>query len=207
MQEINTLAEDAQLDMLIFFLFIAHIQAVIIPIILGINSINKFKYLKNNSLIPFGFFFLGLASMFEMIDHTQTSWIYVNHSSFFNFLFYSFLSLGLGSLSISVIKDSLNIKINVLLCFFTIVFYLIFDKSISIFCQAIISFILIANWGRTFRDWLLILYPIFGIIFTTFFGANLSSTGDQFWHIFIGPSGTISVFTFYSILNRSDKKY
>jgi len=32
-------------------------------------------------LIPFGFIFLGLASISEMIDHTQTSWIYVDHSS------------------------------------------------------------------------------------------------------------------------------
>ena len=52
-----------------------------------------------------------------------------------------------------------------------------------------------------------IAYPIFGIIFTTFFGTSLSITGNQIWHIFIGPSGTISVLTFYLILNRSKKKF
>ena len=57
-----------------------------------------------------------------------------------------------------------------------------------------------------FKDWLFIAYPIFGIFFTTFFGANLSITGNQIWHIFIGPSGSISVITFYLVLKRSKNK-
>ena len=93
--------------MFFLILFFAHFQAVVIPIFLGIKSINRFKHLKNNKIIPFGFIFLGLASMSEMIDHTHTSWIYVDHSSLYNWLFYSFLSLGLTCLSISVIKINL----------------------------------------------------------------------------------------------------
>ena len=69
-----------------------------------------------------------------------------------------------------------------------------------------ISVSLIVNWQKFFKDLLLIAYPIFGIIFTTLFGINLSTTGEQFWHIFIGPSGTISVITFYLILIRSKNK-
>jgi hypothetical protein len=57
-----------------------------------------------------------------------------------------------------------------------------------------------------FKDWIFIAYPIFGIAFTTFFGTNLSITGNQIWHIFIGPSGTISVITFYLVLKRSKNK-
>ena len=187
-------------------LFLVHFQATIIPIILGIKSINKFKNLKNSSLLPFGFIFLGLASMFEMIDHHNTNWIYVNHSSVFNWLFYSFLALGLTSLSISAIKNKLTIVINLLLTIGSIVSYFLFGKNISLFFQVIISLFLIISWQRLFKDWLFILYPIFGIIFTTFFGTNLSITGNQIWHIFIGPSGTISVLTFYLVLNRSKKK-
>ena len=84
-----------------FYLFLVHLQAVIVPIIIGIKSINKFKNIKNNFFIPYGFFFLGFASMFEMIDHTKTDWIYIDHSSLFNWLFYCFLALGLTNLSIS----------------------------------------------------------------------------------------------------------
>ena len=189
-----------------FILFFAHLQAVVVPILFGIKSINKFKNIKNHILIPFGFIFLGLASMFEMIDHTKTNWIYIDHSSFFNWLFYTFLALGLTSLTISVIKNKFAIGINIFLCFCSVFSYLLIDKTITLILQVIISMFLIINWQQMFKDWLFIAYPIFGIIFTTFFGTNLSITGDQIWHVFIGPSGTISVITFYLILQRSNKK-
>ena len=186
-------------------LLLAHFQAAIIPILLGIRSTNKFKHLSKNKLIPFGFIFLGLASIFEMIDHTHTSWIYVDHSSIFNWLFYSFLSLGLTCLSISVIKNKFIQTTNLCISFCSIISYFLFDKTIALFFQAIISVFLIINWHRIFKDWILILYPIFGIICTTFFGTNLSNSGEQFWHVFIGPSGTISVLSFYLVLQRYDK--
>jgi len=197
------------LEFILFFsiLLFAHFQAAVIPIILGIKSFNKFKQINKNKLITFGFISLGLASIFEMIDHTQTSWIYVDHSSLFNWLFYSFLSLGLTCLSISVLKNKFIQTINFCIAFCSIISYFLFDKTIALLFQVIISIFLIINWQRTFKDWLFILYPIFGIFFTTFFGTNLSSSGDQFWHILIGPSGTISVLTFYLVLKRSDKKF
>ena len=192
--------------MLFPILLIAHLQAAVIPIILGFKSFNKFKHINRNKILPFGFIFLGLASISEMIDHTQTSWIYVDHSSLFNWLFYSFLSLGLTFLSISVIKNKFIQTINLCISFCSVISYFLFDKTIALSLQIIISIFLIINWQRIFKDWLLILYPIFGIFFTVFFGTNLSISGDQFWHIFIGPSGTISVLTFYVVLKRSDKK-
>ena len=184
----------------------AHFQAVVIPLFLGIKSINKFKKIKNNFLIPFGFSSLGLASMFEMIDHTQTHWIYIDHSSIYNWLFYSFLSLGLTTLSISVIKNNLFIRINLFLSFCSIVSYLLVDKKVALLFQIIISFFLIINWQRFFKDWFFILYPIFGIIFTSFFGTYLSLSNNQIWHIFIGPSGSISVITFYIVLMRYENR-
>ena len=188
-------------------LLFAHFQAVIIPILLGIRSINKFRNVSNEKLIPFGFIFLGLGSICEMIDHIQTYWIYVNHSSLFNWLFYSFLSLGLTCLSISVIKNKLIQTTILCMSLCSIISYFLFNKSIALLFQVIISIFLIINWQRIFKDWLLILYPIFGIFLTTFFGTKLSISGDQFWHILIGPSGTISVLTFYLVLKRSNKNF
>ena len=188
--------------MFFFILFVVHLQAVIVPILIGLHSVNKFRNFKNQKLIPFGFIFLGFASLAEMIDHANTSWIYVDHSSLFNWLFYSFLSLGLTSLSISVIKNKVNISILLFLSFSSIVSYILFGKIIALFFQVIISIFLIVIWQKIFKDWLLILYPIFGIFLTTLFGTNLTVSGNQFWHILIGPSGTISVLTFYIILKR-----
>ena len=186
-------------------LILVHFLAALIPIILGFKSFNKFEHINKNKIIPYGFIFLGLASVCEMIDHSKTSWIYVDHSSLFNWLFYSFLSLGLTFLSISITKNTIVKTSNLCITICSIISYFLFDKTIALFFQAIISIFLIINWQRFFKDWLLILYPIFGIILTTFFGTNLSNSGNQFWHILIGPSGTISVLTFYLVLKRSKK--
>ena len=187
-------------------LFLAHLQAVLIPIFLGIKSNKRFKQIKFSIITPYAFISLGLASMFEMIDHTATDWIYVDHSSIFNWLFYSFLSIGLSLFTISVTKDKLNISINILLIFAVILSYWLLGKTTSLLFQVIISFFLISGWWIRFKDWIFIIYPITGVLLTTFFGIMLSSSGAQIWHLFIGPSGTISVLTFYSVLNRSRKK-
>ena len=189
------------------FIVLAHLQAIIIPIFMGIKSINKFNYIKNAKLISWGFVSLGLASMFEMIDHTQTEWIYIDHSSLFNWLFYSFLSIGLTFLSISVIENKNLILTNLLTCILAVSFYWIFGKSFTLVFQVLISIFLIINWQKKFKDWIFIAYPIFGIFLTTFLGIKLSLSANQIWHIFIGPSGTISVLAFYLVLNRSRKRF
>ena len=50
-------------DKNLFFsiLLLVHFQAAIIPILLGIRSINKLKHILKNKFIPLGFIFLGLA--------------------------------------------------------------------------------------------------------------------------------------------------
>ena len=196
-----------KINLFFLILFLAHFQAVVIPLFLGIKSINRFKKVKNYSLIPFGFTFLGLASMFEMIDHTQTDWIYISHSSFYNWLFYSFLCLGLTCLSISVLKKKFTIGINLFFSLSSIFSYLLIDKKVAILLQIIISIFLIISWQKFFKDWLLIFYPIFGIVFTIFFGTKLLISNNQIWHIFIGPSGAVSVLTFYFVLMRYENKH
>ena len=192
--------------MLSLTLYLAHLQAIFIPLYIALKSKNKFKHIYNYPLLNFGFTFLGLASMFEMFDHFKTEWIYINHSSLFNWLFYSSLALGLTSLSISVLKNKFLIIFSSLLCMSSICTYWPVGKSLTIFFQILISIFLIINWQNRFKDHLIIAYPIFGILFTTIFGINLVSSNNQIWHIFIGPSGSISVLTFYLILKRSAKK-
>ena len=193
--------------MFFIILFIAHIQSVIIPIILAFKSINNFKQLSNYNFIPFGFLSIGFASIFEIIDHTYTDWIYVNHSTKWNWLFYSFLSLGLTLLSISITSKKRIIFINSFFCLGVISSYWIYGKSAALIFQALISLYLIINWTKKFKDWIIFAYPVFGILLTTTFGSNLDLTSNQIWHIFIGPSGSISVLTFYFVLKRSKHYY
>jgi len=187
-------------------LLLVHLQAVLIPILIGIKSINRFKQIRFPLLPPFAFISLGLASMFEMFDHTTTDWIYVDHSSIYNWLFYSFLSIGLSFFTISVAKNKSIITSNILLIIAAVFSYWLLDKSTTLLIQILISILLISQWWKRFKDWVFFLYPITGVIFTTFFGILLSSSGKQIWHVFIGPSGTISVLAFYAVLKRSRKK-
>ena len=189
--------------MFFIILFIAHIQSVIIPIILALKSSNNFKKLPNYNFIPFGFLSIGFASIFEIIDHTYTDWIYVNHSTKWNWLFYSFLSLGLTLLSISITSKKRMIFLNSFFCLGVISSYWIYGKYAALIFQALISLYLIINWTKKFKDWIIFAYPVFGILLTTTFGSNLDLTSNQIWHIFIGPSGSISVLTFYFVLKRS----
>ena len=80
--------------------------------------------------------------MFEMIDHTQTEWIYIDHSSLFNWLFYSFLSIGLTFLSISITKNKYLVLTNLLTCILAITSYWIFGKSLTLVFQVLISIFL-----------------------------------------------------------------
>ena len=187
-------------------MFLAHLQAVLIPISLGIKSKKKFKQISLPFLTPYAFISLGLASMFEMFDHTTTDWIYKDHTSIFNWLFYSFLSIGLSFFTISVAKNKSIIATNFVLIIAAIFSYWFLGKSSTLLFQVFISILLISQWWIRFKDWVFLLYPITGVFFTTFFGIILSSSGEQIWHLFIGPSGTISVLAFYSVLNRSRKK-
>ena len=187
-------------------LLLAHLQAFLIPILIGTKSIKKFNQIRFPSLIPFAFISLGFASMFEMFDHTNTDWIYVDHSSIYNWLFYSFLSIGLSLFTISVANKKQVIICNIFLIIASIFSYWFLGKTTTLFIQVLISFLLISKWWSRFKDWVIFIYPITGVIFTTFFGVLLSSSGEQIWHIFIGPSGTLSVLAFYAVLKRSRKR-
>ena len=84
--------------------------------------------------------------MFEMIDHTTTNWIYIDHSSIFNWLFYSFLSIGLSLFTISVAKNKLIIATSTLLISAVIFSYWFIGKSTTLLFQVLISIILISQW-------------------------------------------------------------
>ena len=164
-------------------LLLAHLQAFLIPILIGIKSINRFKQIRFPLLPPFAFISLGLASMFEMFDHTTTDWIYVDHSSIYNWLFYSFLSIGLSFFTISVAKNKSIITSNILLIIAAVFSYWLLGKSTTLLIQVLISILLISQWWRRFEDWVFFIYPITGVFFTTFFGILLSSSGLSLIHI------------------------
>ena len=138
-----------------------------------------------------------------MLDHTETSWIYINRISGWNGLFYAGLAGGLASLTAAV---SENKKLRILLYVIVIAgiaAYSSLGKGVTISLQSIITVIFLAQWWKRFHDPLLWVYPICGVVLTTVFGGMLSASGDQMWHVFIGPAGSISLMTIWILLNRT----
>jgi hypothetical protein len=63
--------------------------------------------------------------------------------------------------------------------------------------------VMLRLWWRSFHDPLLWLYPLFTVGLTTLFGALLNASGDQLWHLFIGPAGSLSLLVLHAILRRA----
>ena len=108
--------------------------------------------------------------MFEMFDHTTTDWVYVDHSSIYNWLFYSFFSLGLSLFTNSVAKNKSIITTNIYLIFAAVSSYCFLGKSTTLLIKVLISILLISQWWSRFKDWVFFIYPITGVIFLYFLG-------------------------------------
>ena len=74
-----------------------HLQAVLVPLWVAMHC--RGWWLKS------GFVCFSLASLAEMVDHTTTDWVYVNHNSFFNGVFYGALATGLALLTAAVSRS------------------------------------------------------------------------------------------------------
>ena len=193
-------------------LLLAHIQAVIIPAWIasrvGARNSRLRDVLPNGgiSFLLLGFTCFSIAAFAEMLDHTETSWVYINRLSGWNGLFYAGLAGGLASLAASVTANkSLRVLLYIIVAA-GIIAYPLLGKGVTISLQSIITIIFLAQWWKRFRDPLLWVYPICGVVLTTVFGGMLSASGDQIWHVFIGPAGSISLITLWILLNRAKSK-
>ena len=81
--------------------------------------------------------------------------------------------------------------------------YMLLGKGVTISVQSILTIVFLVQWWKRFRDPLLWVYPLSGVVLTAIFGAMLTSSGDQIWHLFIGPAGSIGLIVLWIILNRA----
>ena len=194
-------------------LLLAHLQAVLIPAWIASRISSRKSTLRavlpngGISLLLIGFICFSMAAFAEMLDHTETNWIYINRLSGWNGLFYAGLAGGLASLTASVTANKTLRVLLYALVIAGIAAYPLLGKGITISLQSIITIIFLAQWWNRFHDPLLWIYPICGVVLTTVFGGMLSASGDQIWHVFIGPVGSISLVTLWIILNRADRKW
>ena len=201
-------------DKSLFFvvLLLAHIQAVLVPAWIASRISSRKSTIRTVlpnggiSFLVLGFTCFSIAAFAEMLDHTETDWIYINRLSGWNGLFYAGLAGGLASLTASVTANKTLRALLYALLIAGIVAYPLLGKGVTISLQSIITIIFLAQWWRRFHDPILWIYPICGVVLTTVFGGMLGSSGDQIWHVFIGPAGSISVITLWILLNRAERK-
>ena len=196
---------------MIFFiaLLLAHLQAVLIPVCIAYRITSrksKFRFVLPDggvSLLRFGFICFSVAALSETVDHSGTDWIYVNHLSGWNGLFYAALAAGLASMT-SAVTEKKQFRILFYLMVVVGAFaYLLLGKGVTISVQSILTIVFLVQWWKRFRDPLLWVYPLSGVVLTAIFGAMLTSSGDQLWHLFIGPAGSIGLIVLWVILNRA----
>ena len=168
-------------------LVVMHLQAVLVPLGVALRC--------RGWLLKAGFCCFALASLAEMVDHTTTNWIYVNHISVFNGVFYGSLAAGLALLTASASRSRQWRLPLLLLTLLVMTAYPLAGKTVAIALQTLLVILMLLQWWKRFSDRRLWLYPLFGVVLTTGAGAMLTSSGDPLWHLVIGPCGSLSVLT------------
>ena len=182
---------------MVIALILVHLQAVVVPLWVALRCRTR--------LLRAGFSCFALASLAEMVDHTTTAWIYVNRISVFNGVFYGALAAGLALLTAAVSRSSRWRLPLLLLALAAFAAYPLAGKGMAIALQSLLLILMLRQWWRCFADPRLWLYPLFGVVLTTGFGALLTSSGDPLWHLLIGPCGSLSVLALGWVLQRGSK--
>lgn len=194
----------------LILLVIAHLQAVALAWGLALLAGRGLPQLRRrlppgaNRRLMLAFGCYGLAALAESLDHTRTDWVYVNQLSLWNGVFFAALASGLALLAAAVRGGRRLHGLLLALVVASCLGYASVGKAGPIAAQVLLLVVMLQLWWRCFRDWRLWLYPLFTVGLTTLFGALLNSSGDQIWHLFIGPSGSLSLLLLWLILRRAE---
>ena len=178
-------------------LVVVHLQAMLVPLWVAMRC--------RGLLLKSGFVCFSMASLAEMVDHTTTDWVYVNHNSFFNGVFYGALATGLALMTAAVSRSSSWRLPLLLITTAAIAAYPLAGKSVAIVLQSLLLVLMLSQWWRRFGDWRLWIYAFFGVVLTTGIGILLVQSRDPIWHLFIGPCGSLSVMSLGWVLRRGSQ--
>ena len=191
-------------------LVFAHLQAVAVAAAAAWTVSRRLPRLATRlpagaiPLLAAGFGCFSLAALAETLDHTSTRWLYVNQTSTLNGLFFTGLAAGITLLAAALSRSARWRAALLALLPLSAAGYALAGKGPAIATQTLALAAMLHLWWRAFHDWRLWLYPLFTVGLTTTFGALLNASGDQIWHLFIGPAGSISLLLLWSILRRAE---
>jgi hypothetical protein len=145
-------------------------------------------------LIYFGFASIAVSATYEIAEHIGDDWFYESQISALNHLFYTFSTVGLCLIALGLRKSKL---LDILLVASLIVVPLTYgvndSKSLMLTLTLIPALIFVYNWYAVMKDWRVFLYLLFTNILSLGFGLALIATGQQVFHVFIGPFAGIGL--------------
>lgn len=150
--------------------------------------------LRSLPIIYWGYACFAVATSYEVAEHMNDDWFYISQISGLNNLFYSFLAFGLGLIAIGLRKNTL-LDVVLLACMVAMpILYGFNDSKTAIqLPQFAIAAIFVYKWYAVMKDWRVFLYLLFSNVVGLGFGIALIATGNQVFHLFIGPAGSIAL--------------
>ncbi|MEL6814744.1 MAG: hypothetical protein AAFP03_08010 [Cyanobacteria bacterium J06598_3] len=150
--------------------------------------------LRSLPFIYWGYACFAVATSYEIAEHIGDQWIYVSQLSGLNNLFYSFIVAGLGLIAMGLRKNRLLDFLTLASIAATPLLYGVNGgKNLMQVAQLLIAIIFMYQWYTVMKDWRVFLYLLFSNGLALGAGIALIATGNQVFHIFIGPLSAIAL--------------
>ncbi len=145
-------------------------------------------------LIYYGFACFAIAASYEIAEHIGDQWLYESQISSLNRLFYTFITAGLCLIALGLRKSRvLDILLIASLIAVPLTYGVNDSKSLMQAISLIPALIFVYNWYVVMRDWRVFLYLLFSNGLALGFGIALIATGQQVFHVFVGPASAIAL--------------
>ncbi len=145
-------------------------------------------------LIYYGFACFAISASYEIAEHIGDQWLYESQISPLNRLFYTFITAGLCLIALGLRKSRvLDILLIASLIAVPLTYGVNDSKSLMQAISLIPALIFVYNWYVVMRDWRVFLYLLFSNGLALGFGIALIATGQQVFHVFVGPASAIAL--------------
>lgn len=145
-------------------------------------------------LIYFGFACFAISASYEIAEHIGDDWLYESQISPLNRLFYTFITAGLCLIALGLRKSTLLDSLLIASLIAVPLTYGVNDsKSLMQLISLVPAVIFVYNWYVVMRDWRVFLYLLFSNVLALGFGIALIVTGQQAFHLFVGPASAIAL--------------
>ncbi|MEM8808314.1 MAG: hypothetical protein AAGF01_20020 [Cyanobacteria bacterium P01_G01_bin.38] len=145
-------------------------------------------------LIYFGFACFTISASYEIAEHIGDDWLYESQISPLNRLFYTFITAGLCLIALGLRKSRLlDILLIASLLAVPLTYGVNGSKSLMQLISLVPAIIFVYNWYVIMRDWRVFLYLLFSNGLALGFGIALIVTGQQAFHLFVGPASAIAL--------------